>query len=149
MLTALCSVFSTWVPFYQCTRALISTESSLHRRHCDNLFSYIRQADYLPTDSAAKFIVPHDPSFGALTSTKQRDKECGAHEIFWCIDSLYKYAACEADLQIQNSIFTDILYKEPTRCNFGSIIGYFFGTNFNAHFNMNMYVILSSTCFGP
>ena len=27
--------------------------------------------------------------------------------------------------------------------------GYFFGTNFNAHFNMNMYVILSSTCFGP
>ena len=27
--------------------------------------------------------------------------------------------------------------------------GYFFGTNFNAHFNMNMYAILSSTCFGP
>ena len=26
---------------------------------------------------------------------------------------------------------------------------FFFGTNFNAHFNMNMYVILSSTCFGP
>ena len=28
-------------------------------------------------------------------------------------------------------------------------IGYFFRTNFNAHFNMNMYVTLSSTCFGP
>jgi len=25
----------------------------------------------------------------------------------------------------------------------------FFRTNFNAHFNMNMYVTLSSTCFGP
>ena len=24
----------------------------------------------------------------------------------------------------------------------------FFRTNFNAHFNMNMYVTLSSTCFG-
>ena len=29
------------------------------------------------------------------------------------------------------------------------LLGYFFGINFNAHFNMNMYVILSSTCFGP
>ena len=28
-------------------------------------------------------------------------------------------------------------------------MGYFFRTNFNAHFNMNMYVTLSSTCFGP
>ena len=28
-------------------------------------------------------------------------------------------------------------------------IGYFFRTNFNAHFNMKMYVTLSSTCFGP
>jgi len=25
----------------------------------------------------------------------------------------------------------------------------FFRTNFNAHFNMNIYVTLSSTCFGP
>jgi len=30
--------------------------------------------------------------------------------------------------------------------NFGRI---FFRTNFNAHFNMNMYVTLSSTCFEP
>ena len=30
-----------------------------------------------------------------------------------------------------------------------SRIGYFFRTNFNAHFNTNMYVTLSSTCFGP
>ena len=28
-------------------------------------------------------------------------------------------------------------------------VGYFFRANFNAHFNMNMYVTLSSTCFGP
>ena len=26
---------------------------------------------------------------------------------------------------------------------------YFFRTNFNAHFTMDMYVTLSSTCFGP
>ena len=28
-------------------------------------------------------------------------------------------------------------------------IGYFYRTNFNAHFNMKMYVTLSWTCFGP
>jgi hypothetical protein len=30
----------------------------------------------MPTASAAKLIVPHGPPIGAVTSTKQRDKEC-------------------------------------------------------------------------
>jgi len=36
----------------------------------------------LPKAPAAKFIVPHDPSLGAVTFTKQRDKERGAHGYF-------------------------------------------------------------------
>ena len=75
----------------------------------------------LPTASAAKFIVPHDPLFGTVTSTKQRDKECGAHEAIWRIMLFIKCAACEAELQIQNCIFTDIrLLRARKLVNFGN-----------------------------
>jgi len=45
----------------------------------------------LPRASAAKFIVPHDPSFDAITFTEQRDKECGAYEYF---GALFLYKVC-------------------------------------------------------
>ena len=41
--------------------------------------------------------------------------------------------------------FRNLIFRKLFQGNFWN--WYFFGTNFNAHFNMNMYVILSSTCF--
>jgi len=46
-------------------------------------------------------------------------------------------------------IFFKDLNQIKYQLDFRSYTVYFFRTNFNAHFNMNMYVTLSSTCFGP
>jgi hypothetical protein len=64
----------------------------------------------LPTVSAAKFIVIHDPSFGVVTSTKRRDEEFGAHGIFWRINSLYNIY-CETCMKnAMNIILIYIIY---------------------------------------
>ena len=50
---------------------------------------------------------------------------------------------CALKLVNEVSLYYDARSKKHKK------IRIFFRTNFNAHFNMNMYVTLSSTCFGP
>ena len=48
---------------------------------------------------------------------------------------------------VQNS--TKLTCPEITGYRIKYSTVYFYRTNFNAHFNTNMYFTLSSTCFGP
>ena len=90
-------------------------------------------------------------------------------EVFWpnntaLFDSKYKYENKDLITHINGSVRVEVPlqtrhtgnlvygYKARQHCisfwNFNHL-RIFFRTNFNAHFNMNMYVTLSSTCFGP
>ena len=77
-------------------------------------------------------------------SVESVDSEC------WCLNNAIFYAfIMRLTVEERGFILESYLKTFDVFPTVHHSIGYFFRTNFNAYFNMNMYVTLSSTCFGP